>query len=313
MAFPGILTRGQFASGLQTKAICINGEYLLVESFDVNQVQETEVVNYIQGGPAYAIYNIGAKKYEGNITLPIRVDRDGNLIPAIKTLLQYAQRPMTALRIDTHHLLSHFEATVVDPGSDNNKNLSLDCVAITNLSLTASEGSEVKINISVTGMSDYNTESVFDFETDQLMGRVLTWADCSVFRKESSMRTTSSFEITIENQIVTPVFLMPFYVGAGVTKNDQIELIGIQSTKWSGNVVEVIRQGSDLETFIHGGFMHNQNLNLNIGPITTTFLHPVFKIAQNPLTSQVIRRTTSWIGINKPDASMNANGLFNFA
>jgi hypothetical protein len=106
---------------------------------------------------------------------------------------------------------------------------------------------------------------------------------------------------------------MPFYVGAGVTKNDQIELIGIQSTKWSGNVVEVIRQGSDLETFIHGGFMHNQNLNLNIGPIATTFLHPVFKIAQNPLTSQVIRRTTSWIGINKPDASMNANGLFNFA
>jgi hypothetical protein len=59
--------------------------------------------------------------------------------------------------------------------------------------------------------------------------------------------------------------------------------------------------------------MHNQNLNLNIGPIATTFLHPVFKIAQNPLTSQVIRRTTSWIGINKPDASMNANGLFNFA
>jgi len=37
------------------------------------------------------------------------------------------------------------------------------------------------------------------------------------------MRTTSSFEITIENQIVTPVFLMPFHVGAGVTQDDQIE------------------------------------------------------------------------------------------
>jgi len=30
------------------------------------------------------------------------------------------------------------------------------------------------------------------------------------------------------------------------------------------------------------------------------------------LTSQIIRRTTEWAGINKPDASMNDNGLFTF-
>ena len=90
------------------------------------------------------------------------------------------------------------------------------------------------------------------------------------------------------------------------------ELIAVQSTKWSGSFVEVIRNGSDLYTFIHGGLMHDQNLILQFGPITASFPNPVFKIAQNPLTSQITRRTTEWAGINKPDASMNDNGLFTF-
>ena len=58
--------------------------------------------------------------------------------------------------------------------------------------------------------------------------------------------------------------------------------------------------------------MHDSNLVLQFGPATVTFPNPVFKIGQTPLTSQIIRRTTEWAGINKPDASMNDNGLFTF-
>ena len=61
MAFPGILTRGQFATGLQTQSICVNGDYLLVESCDINQTQELDINYYVQGGPAASIYNLGAK------------------------------------------------------------------------------------------------------------------------------------------------------------------------------------------------------------------------------------------------------------
>jgi hypothetical protein len=129
------------------------------------------------------------------------------------------------------------------------------------------------------------------------------------------MRTTSSIEVKIENELVTPVFLMPYLspTGSGVTESkDQIELIGVQSTKWSGSFTEVMRNGADLNTFIHGGLMHDSNLILQFGPITATFPNPVFKIGQTPLTAQIIRRTTEWAGINKPDASMNDNGLFTF-
>lgn len=315
MAFPGILTRAEFSTGLNTKSICVNGKYLIVENFNVNQVQDHSLNNYIQGGPAFAVYNLGAKKYEGNISFPLRVDQDGNIEEAAKILLQYAAKPMSALRIDTHHLLSSKTTTVVNPGTDNNKNLSLDSVVINSLTISSSENNGVVINLDLTGMVDQEAESSFNFSTDYILGRALSWADCNAFRKESSMRTTSSLEVRLENELITPVFLMPYFspIGSGVTEqNDQIELIGVQSTKWSGSFTEVMRNGADLNTFIHGGLMHDSNLVLQFGPVTATYPNPVFKIAQTPLTPQIIRRTTEWAGINKPDASMNDNGLFTF-
>jgi hypothetical protein len=315
MAFPGILTRAEFSTGLNTKSICVNGNYLIVEDCNINQDQEHNLNNYIQGGPAYAIYNLGAKKYTGSVSFPLRVDQDGNLESAARILLQYAAKPMSALRIDTHHLLSSRTTTVINPGTDNNKNLSLDSVVINSLKLSASENNKIMVNLDITGMVDVERESTFNFSTDFILGRALSWAECNASRKESSMRTTSSIEVQIENELVTPVFLMPYLssIGSGVTEsNDQIELIGVQSTKWTGSFAEVIRNGVDLNTFIHGGLMHDSNLVLQFGPVTATFPNPVFKIGQTPLTAQIIRRTTEWAGINKPDASMNDSGLFTF-
>ena len=108
MAFPGILTRSELATGLNTKSICVNGNYLVVEQCNINQEQEHGVNNYIQGGPAYAIYNLGAKKHVGSFSFPLRVDQDGNLEEAAKIILRYAAKPMTSLKIDTHNVLSSF-------------------------------------------------------------------------------------------------------------------------------------------------------------------------------------------------------------
>ena len=317
MGFPGILTRGEFGTGLNVKSICVNGDYLLVEECNINQDQEHDVKNYIQGGPAYSVYSLGAKKHVGTITFPLRVDQDGNLENAAKTILRYAAKPMSALRIDTHNVLSSFDTTVVNPGTDNNKNLSLDACVISSLTVSVSDGGIISVSVNFTGMLDSETESTFNFPSDYLLGRKLSFADCNAFRNESSMRSTSSISVTIENELVTPVFLMPYYtnkfVGAGVTEQkDQIELIAVQSTKWSGEFTEVIRNGLELNTFIHGGLMHDENLTLDFGSLRSTFYNPVFKIAQSPLTPQVIRRTTQWVGINKPDDSMLDDRLFSF-
>lgn len=317
MAFPGILTRAEFGTGLNVKSICVNGDYLIVQECNINQEQDHDVNNYIQGGPAFAVYNLGAKKHTGKITFPLRVDQDGNLELAAKTLLRHAAKPMSSLRIDTHNVLSNFDTTVLNPGTDDNKNLSLDACVVSNLTISVSDGGEISVSVDFIGMLDTETESVFNFPSDHLLGRKLTFSDCNAFRNESSMRSTSSMSITIENQLVTPVFLMPYYtgkyVGAGVTEQkDQIELIAVQSTKWSGEFTEVIRNGLELNTFIHGGLMHDENLTLDFGTVRTTFYNPVFKVAQSSLTPQVIKRTTQWVGINKPDDSMLDDRLFTF-
>ena len=99
---------------------------------------------------------------------------------------------------------------------------------------------------------------------------------------------------------------------AFASRDDQIQLLGISAVSWTGSFDEIVRTGADLNTFIHGGLMHDSNLILQFGQVIATFPNPVFKIGQTPLTSQIIRRTTEWAGINKPDASMNDNGLFTF-
>ena len=156
MAFPGILKRAELATGLLIKSICVNGDYLVVDSCDINQTQESDVKNYIQGGPAYAVFNIGAKKFEGSISFPLRVDRNNNIESAAETLLRHAAKPMQALRIDTNHVITPTIATVNDYATDNNILISLDAVMINSLKITADENQPVKITISFTGMVDGN-------------------------------------------------------------------------------------------------------------------------------------------------------------
>ena len=81
MAYPGILTRGEFATGLITRGIKINGNYLLVDSCNINQSQQIDTSEkFLQGGPGSSVSDIGAKKITGDISFPIRVDDNGTCL-----------------------------------------------------------------------------------------------------------------------------------------------------------------------------------------------------------------------------------------
>ena len=110
--------------------------------------------------------------------------------------------------------------------------------------------------------------------------------------------------------------LIPYQSGpAGIasTRSDQVTFIGIKSVKWTGSVTEILRTGVEQNTFIHGGWMEQENLTFNIGPITATYITPLFKISQMPLTASVLTRTTEWSTMMKPSRPMTANGLFTIA
>jgi hypothetical protein len=313
MSYPGSFSRAQFATGLLIRSVKVNGDYLLVDNCTINQTQEIDMNKlYIQGGPGRAIANIGAKKFSGDLSFPIRVDRDNQLEPAIKTILQHAENPMYVLRLDTNHMLSYLGLTAENGGTDNNALLTLDQMVLKSLSISASVDDVIKVSASFEGMIDVRSDSDYAVPNENhVMGRSLTWGDCDVSRYQSSMRSISSFNLQINNEIETPTFLMP-YEGTGTTRTDQVALIGIKEVKWTGEYSEFLRVGTELDTHIHGGWMVNENLQFNIGPISALYTVPLFEIAELPLTSKILTRKTKWNAMISPAQPMKIGGLFIF-
>ena len=313
MSFPGSLSRIQFATGLLIRSVKVNGDYLLVDNCTINQTQEIDMNKmYIQGGPGRAIANIGAKKFTGELSFPIRVDRDNVLEPAVRTILQHAENPMYSLTLDTNHMLSYLGITAENGGTNDNALLTLDQMVLKSLSISASVDDVLKVSASFEGMIDVRTDSDYAVPNENhVMGRSLTWGDCDVNRYQSSMRSVSNFTLQINNEIETPSFLLP-YEATGTTRSDQVALIGVKEVKWTGEFSEFLRVGVELDTHIHGGWMVNENLQFNMGPITATYAVPLFEIAELPLTSKILTRKTKWNAMISPAQPMRQGGLFTF-
>ena len=314
MGYPGILNRAEFATGLLIRSIKINGNYLLVDECNINQSQNIDSDNnYIQGGPSQYISFYDSKKITGSISFPIRVDSNNSLEQAVKELINHAQSPTTALSIDTNHVLVHTPITAENHATDNNKLLKLDQVIVSSLTLRCSQNEAANISVNFEGMIDSNADSNYSIPNENaLLGRALTWGDCNAYREESSLRNINSFSIQIDNKIETPTFLLPYQTyesGIASTRNDQINLLGFSSTKWTGNLNELVRVGADLETFIHGGYIKGENLTFEVGPLKVLFQNPLFKISQLPLTSGILTRTVEWIGITKPKQALTPYSL----
>lgn len=317
MAYPGILSRAEFATGLITRSIKVNGYYLFVDECNINQTQNIDTTDaYLQAGPGSAIGFFDAKKISGSLSFPIRINDQGIVDPAVVEILNHAQNPIAGLVLDTNHILAHQELTAEDYATDNNKLITIDTLIVSSLQISCSSGNVLKASINFEGMIDeYNNSEYIVPENDNFLGRAITWGDCDAFREESSMRTVSSFNINITNTIESPVFLLPYFSPGDdeqTVRDDQIKFLGIRSVKWGGSITELLRSGAELETFIHGGWMMNENLTFKMGPITAKFQNPLFKIAQLPLTPSVLTRTTEWSTIMKPTLPLSPDGLFTF-
>ena len=315
MAAPGPLTRAEYATGLLVRSIKVNGNYLLLDNCSLHQNQDIDTSEkYLQGGPGQSVSLINAKKISGQISCPVRIDKNGNLELAVKEFLKHAENPTAALSIQTNHAFSHYDITAESHATDNNELITISTAVISNLTLSASPDNEVKLTAEFEGMLDARTIDDFILP-DQLdiLGRSISWGDCDINRSESSMRNTSSIDITISNTLDTPVFFIPYHENPDLSiRNDSIHHVGVTATKWSGKVTELLRKGAETHTHIHGGWIESDNLTIKFGPITSTFVTPLYKVAQLPLTSSVFTRTTEWIALTRPAISLTPGGLFAF-
>ncbi len=308
MSFPGILTRGEFATGLIVRSIRINGYYLLVESCNINQEQEFESAHYLQAGPGLSITRIGAKKYTGNIKCPLRVNYNNQLDSALVELLSHAENPISTLTIDTNHVLSHFKLTAESEVADDNRLISLDSVIVKSLTISVSDGGIASLDAEFEGMVDTRTDYIPVSPTINI-GRALGWADAHIYRRESAMRTVTKFSLKITNKLETPLFLMAGNL-AFASRDDQIPLLGVSSVTWTGSFEEIVRTGADLNTFIHGGYKVEDYFTIELGPIKAEIPVTMFKKATMPLVSNLLIRTTEWEAIMAPNVPLSPNGLF---
>lgn len=315
MPAPGSLTRAEYATGLLVRSIKVNGYYLLLDNCSLHQNQDIDTTEkYIQGGPGQSVSLINSKKISGQISCPLRIDKNGNLDPAVKELLKHAENPVSSLTIQTNHAFSHYNLTADSHATDNNELITISTAVISNLSITSSPDAEIKVSADFEGMLDARTVDDFILP-DQLdiLGRSLSWGDCDISRSESSMRNTNSIDVTISNTLDTPAFLIPYFDNPDLSiRNDQIHHVGVLATKWTGKITELLRKGAETHTHIHGGWIEQDNLTVKFGPVTATYITPLYKVAQLPLTNSVFTRTTEWITLTKPSISLNPGGLFTF-
>jgi hypothetical protein len=307
---PGIVSANEIATGLLIRGIKINGYYLIVENCNVFPIQEVDELYLIQGGPRSAIGNIGIKTIEGQISSPVRVDGNGDLDPAIIELLENAQNPDTILTIETNYSLSMLDQiTAENGGTNNNSLLTFDSCLVKDLVLSVSNEEGGKIVVSIIGMIDERQETeIISPPEGFLLHRQLSFADCDVSRYESDMRTISQLQIHITNEVEVLKFLRNPDEG----RYDQPNCFGVQSTRWEGYFEEILRRGADLETYIHGGFMQDSRLQLDFGKIRATINVPLFKIAEQPLTSAYLKRKTEFFAQMAPMLRNPAGDLFTY-
>ena len=310
--FPGYVSRMEAASGLLVRGLLINGNYLLSDSCTIFPQQDIKMEDFVQGGPKQAIANIGKKWVEGKITCPIRVNEDNEVEQAVKDILNHAQYPNTPIKVDTNHSLAFAGLTTKFPGTDGNELITFDTLIVKRLILKATPEQGVKLEADFIGMIETRRASyLVEPPEGNILGRSLGWGDCTASRYESAMRTVSSLQIDITNKETLMVFLNPIETPVE-NRSEMTQIIGVKGVEWGGQYVETLRRGVETGTYIHGGWMVNENLIVQFGPIFARLPVPIFKPAEQPLTSKLYLRTTKFWSQSRPNISNTIDLLFFF-
>lgn len=293
---PGLNSRMEIASGIRVRSVRINGNYLLLNSCEVHRKQDIDVKWYIQGGQRASISDIGKKWFEGQITFPLLVDRNGSLLTPIRQLFEASQDPNINISLDTNHLLSHIALTAEDGGSDNNKLLTLDNLAIRNLTVSVSTDRQVEVICDFYGTIESRTDSDYITPENIPSYRAITWADCDASRLSSQMRTISKMEFKIENTIKDFIFLTT----VDDPRQDQINFYGIEKTRIEASYEEFLRLGMETENYFHGGWKKDENIIFDFGAIKFLSRVPLFQVSEQPFSSKFLIRKSKFISLTSP-------------
>jgi hypothetical protein len=178
--------------------------------------------------------------------------------------------------------------------------------------LKATPESGVKLEADFVGMIETRRASyLVEPPEGNILGRALGWGDCTASRYESAMRTVSSLQINVTNKDSRHVFLNPKDTPVE-NRSEMTQILGVKGVEWGGQYTETLRRGVETGTYIHGGWMVDENLLVGFGPIIARIPTPIFKPAEQPLTPKLYIRTTNFWTQSRPNISNTIDLLFFF-
>jgi len=308
------------ATGSASKSIRLktndeaNYNYLPINECTLNWEQTFEIKYLIQGGPRANIADIGLRVIKGKLSMPLRVDINGDLLPGVISILRCAEFQVnnTYLEISTNHFLSPSVVpyVVADGWASNNIGLlNITTCLISNLSIEGRSGGNLTLSCDISGIIDSrNISDVISLDDIDLSGRELVFADCKAYRYEARL-PISMFQVNVKSTITEDVFINP--PGTPISmRSDQAQFISANNWESSGKYEQFVKKRLEKSSFLQGGIMQNQNMTFEIGPLKVIYYTPMFNVSTQNIDPKLIKRTATFTNITPPFYMENTG--FNF-
>jgi len=287
------------------RVVYINGNPLLVRTIDdYFPIQEINPVTLIQGGPRTLVYDINKKVYHTKLSVPVYLNVDGEVAEPIKEIIRYADNPTLGdLSIGANF-------SVMDPNitarpynhpyrTSEHKRLTLGCAAIPKLKITTREKGLVTIDFEVIGLPDLKNENDYDFamDTDGLMSRYCSFADCLVTVKEGSEKIFKEdiTELSLEfNNKLEPLYLL------APDSQDTASLYYLMETVVTGewqSIKRVTDWDNERLTWKHGGHAMDEYIKIRIADMLATIRDCVYHPRTQPLGVGILKQVDQFLAV----------------
>jgi len=295
------------------RVVGINGYPLYLESpMSIFPQQKLLPRNFIQGGARTQVYEMRGKIIKGNIQLPLTIDANGNIDPAVQAVLNAADYPLADFTIDTNYILSQSYITAdpmnlynspsgtINKGFDIYNRMKFESCAITNLTIKLQEEGNVTLNAEVIGTVSRTEAAIVPMPAAAtLMRRNISYADCAVYltTPPHEWDTSRSFQINIKNNIEA-IYAFHVVEADKTTWTDLPTILAMGETTITGEITYALDRGtaaSEKATLPTGSFI-GDNLVFDLsGTLFITMPKCIAELTEQPIEMGLLQRTTKFL------------------
>lgn len=229
------------------RIIYINDLPLIVKSTsNVFPIQEMEIIDLTQGGIRSHVYAKEKKTIQGNLSIPLYLNKEGEVAEACKKIISLADNPLNDFKLAMNFGVMGAERTALlyqeKWDTSLHRRLTFECAAISKLSLNIDRNSNVNLELSFYALPEKNDSLINDYDFDvpyqDLMSRHCSFADCVITRLDDTvfLKDITNFSMEWEN----PMELIYFIPGSPEMSRDYAHYIVLsKSTKITGSWEEL--------------------------------------------------------------------------